>query len=258
MQGLSLFAQQKMVVIYKPSSHKTFSEDFEKLAKQVPETTEIVIIEPKLDKRTSYYKNLKKNTNFIQFDELDETALTQWLTKEAVEKQGKITSADARYLIQRVGTNQQLLTNELEKLIIYNPQISRASIELLTEPSPQSSVFDLLEAAFAGNKKKALQLYHEQRQQKVEPLMIMGMLTWQLHVLAIVQTAGERSVSEIASEAKVNPFVVRKSQQIARNLNRSRLKELVKNLLELDVKLKSQSINADDAVSQYILDLAES
>src|SRR5207302_5372047 len=103
-----------------------------------------------------------------------------WLSETAKARNATLNPSDASYLVERVGLNQQLLANELDKLLLYNPQITRSSIDQLTDPTPQSTVFQLLEAAFAGRTKQALDLYAEQRGLKVEPQQIIAMLAWQL------------------------------------------------------------------------------
>jgi DNA polymerase III delta subunit len=113
-----------------------------------------------------------------------------------------------------------------------------------------------LEAAFAGNVRRALALYEEQRALKVEPAQIIAMLAWQLHVLAVIKTAGSRSTDQIAKEAKLNPFVVRKSQAIANKTSLTGLKRLIADLLEIDVKTKRTSIDADEALQHYLLKLS--
>lgn len=254
--SLPFLAGKKMVVLRALSTNKQLLEQAEQLLRDIPETTDVIIIEPKLDKRLSYYKLLKKQTDFREFPELDQHGLARWLADEAKRRGGSISSGDARYLVERVGTSQQLLSNELEKLLLRNPRITRQTIDDLTEAAPQSTIFQLLEAAFAGNRKQALKLYTEQRTQSVEPIQIIAMLAWQLHVLAVIKTAGDRTPDVIAREAKINPFVIRKSQTIARNLSLTRLKELVNDLLKIDTQAKRTSIDADEALQHYLLTLA--
>lgn len=256
MTGLPFLASKKLVVLRAPSTNKQFAEQAEQLFARVPETNEIILVEPKLDKRTAYYKLLKKQTDFREFPEVDQYGLAQWLAGEAKRQNGSLSSADARYLVERAGTDQQLLSNELDKLLLYSPKIDRRTIDLLTEPTPQSTIFQLLEAAFAGHTKSVLKLYAEQRAQKVEPAQIIAMLAWQLHVLAIVKAAGDRSTDTIAKEAKINPFVVRKSQGIARDLSLSEIKQLVNDLLKIDAAMKRTSIDADEAMQHYLMTLA--
>jgi DNA polymerase III delta subunit len=161
--------------------------------------------------------------------------------------------AEALYLVQRVGLNQQGLSNELEKLLTYQPVINHATIDLLTEPLPSSSVFDLLDAAFSGNTKRAMQLYQEQRQQQVEPQAIMGMLCWQMHALAVVKANEKLGVQGIASGAKMSPYVVEKTMRLVSGLSLKQIKDLVKRVLDLDIRLKSEPVDADDAVQHLLL-----
>ena len=255
--SLPFLASKKMVVLRKPSANKQFPEEAEKLLSDVPETTEVIIVEPKLDKRLSYYKFLKKSTDFQEYKELDVYGMAQWLAGEAKTQGGSLNVRDSQYLVERVGLNQQLLGNELEKLVLYNPAVTRETIDLLTEATPQSTIFQLLEAAFGGNAKKTLELYQEQRVLKVETPQIIAMLAWQLHVLALIKTAGDRSADTIAAEAKLSPFVVRKSQGIARNLSSTELKTLVKDLLTIDARTKRENLDADEALQNYLLGIAQ-
>jgi DNA polymerase-3 subunit delta len=254
--SLPFLTERKMVILHAPGKQKAFAEHIDDILKDVAETTDLVIVEPKLDKRLSYYKTLKKATDFRDFAELDANGLTRWVADYAKDHGGSVSASDARLLVDRIGPNQQLLAMELQKLLVYDPAITKKTIELLTEPTPQSTVFELLDAAFAGHTKHALELYHEQRALKVEPQAIIAMLAWQLHVLALIKTAGERGAEDIAREAKLNPFVVRKSQALSRRLPLDRLKQMITDLLDLDTKLKTITLDADEALQLYLLHLA--
>lgn len=255
LQSLSFLAPKKLVVLRMPGANKQFTEAAEALLKDVPETTDVIIVEPKLDKRLSYYKFLKRATDFREFVELDPNGLARWASDYAKQNGGELAPNDARILVERSGAGQQRLQHELDKLLAYDPKISRASIELLTELTPQSTVFALLDAAFSGNAARAAELYTEQRALKVEPQAIIAMLAWQLHILAMVKTAGGRSVDDIAREAKLNPFVVRKSFGLVRATSLETLKVHVAGLLDLDQKLKSAAIDADEATQLFLLTL---
>jgi DNA polymerase III delta subunit len=255
-QSLPFLAGKKLVVLKNGGANKQFAENIEHILESMNETTDLILVEPKLDKRLSYYKTLKKKTDFKEFNELDGQGLANWLVRAVREQGGELKPADARYLLERVGANQQLLSNELDKLLNYQAKITRETIDLLTELTPQSTIFELLDAAFTGNTKRALTLYAEQRALKVEPQQIIAMLGWQLHVLAVIKTAGDRNADEIARESKINPYVIRKSQSIARKLTLPELKKLVHDALTLDVRLKSESIDADEALQHYLLTVA--
>ena len=253
--SLPFLSNKKLVVLRSPSKNKEFAESVEQILANVGETTDVIIIESKLDKRLSYYKYLKSKTDFKEFNELDINGLSTWLTTRAKELGGSISSSDARYIGERVGLNQQLLGNELEKLILHNPAVTRQTIDLMTDETPQSTIFHLLESAFSGNSRKAMKLYQEQRALRVEPQQIVAMIAWQLHVLAILKSAGDRSIDEIAKDSKLNPYVLRKSQTIADDLSLKELEALIEQLLDIDNKSKSTNIDIDEALKNYLLRL---
>lgn len=253
--GLPFLSDRKLVVLREGGANKQFAEHAESLLMAIPDTTDIILVEPKLDKRSAYYKLLKKATDFREFAKLDEQELAQWLVSAAKGRDGNLAAADARFLVERIGADQQLLAGELDKLLLYEPHITRQTIELLTEPSPQSSIFELLEAAFTGHTKRALELYQEQRAQKVDTGRIIAMLTWQLWAVALVQTAGDKQLDAIVREAKLNPYTIRKSAAIARQLSPKRLRLLVRELAGLDARAKRERIDLDEALQHFLLTL---
>lgn len=255
LQSLPFLASKKLVVLKKPSANKQFVETAEALLSDVSDTTDVIVVEPKLDKRLSYYKFLKKSTNFTEFNELDAAGLARWLVATAKERSGSLTQQDAAYLVDRIGVNQQQLSSELDKLLSYSQEISRDTIDAMTVRNPQSTTFDLLDAALGGKGERALALYEEQRAMNVEPQLIMGTFGWQLHVMALIKTAGNRDPQTIAKEAKLNPFVVRKSQALANRLSLAELKELIHRVATLDRRLKSEAIDPDEAFRNLIISL---
>ncbi len=251
--SLPFLTARKLVILREPGKQKAWAENIADILPGVSDTTDLIIVEPKLDKRLSYYKTLKSQTDFREFAELDAHGLATWASGYAKEQGGTLGSSEARFLVDRLGLNQQMLKNELDKLLAFDPHISKQTIQAMTEPLPQSSVFELLDAAFQGQTARMLQLYREQRALKVEPQAIIALIAWQLHVLAVIKAAGDRSPDDIVRSAKLNPYVVRKSLSLARNLTITRIKRMVSDLLTLDLKLKTVSVDADEALQLYLL-----
>ena len=254
-QSLPFLASKKLVVLRVPSKNKEFIEKFEEFIEAVAETNDVLIVEAKLDKRLMYYKQLKKLTEFRDFAVLDAHGVVRYVGEYARSQGGSISQADARYLVERVGIHQLQLQHELDKLLAYSDTVTRASIDLLTDHAPQSKVFALLDAAFAGDATRTMELYKEQRTQQVEPQQIIAMLAWQLHILALAKTAGNQTSDEAARTAKINPFGMQKSMQLARRMTYDKLVTLVRELRELDMQTKSGA-SAEEAVQFYLLQLS--
>lgn len=255
--SLPFLANKKMVILNHPAASKEFCEAADTLLAELPESTELLLVEPKFDKRSSVYKLLKTHTDYREFSGLKDRALAAWLAAEAKSLGAELSISDAQYLIGRLGEDQQLLRHELEKLSLFDHKINRSTIDILTEPSPQSSIFDLLDAAVGGHTQRALELYNEQRQLQVEPQRILAMFAWQLHLLATVKWGGKRSPDAIAAEAHISPYVVRKSQNLTKRLDPQRIKALVAELLSIDLRSKRQNLDLDDALKFFVLQLAQ-
>lgn len=252
-QSLPFLAKSKMVVVRSLSANKVASEQIEQIISSAGMTTSILLYETVTDKRTIYYKTLKAKTSFEEYDELAPQELPKWLMAEAKKQGTELSFTDAKYLVDRVGASQELLANELAKLITYDPKISKDSIDLLTEPTPQSKIFELLDAAFAGKKARALELYEEQRAQKVEPQAILAMIAWQLQLIALAKNAGNRSPSEIAKESGINEFPIRKAMSLAVKTDENQLKQLVEDALGMDWLNKTSSLDINEALKTYIV-----
>jgi DNA polymerase III delta subunit len=255
LQSTSFLTSRKLVVLREPSKQKVFTDSIAQILHSVADTTDVVIYEPKLDRRSLYYKALKKLTDFREARNLDEVQLCQWAINYAAGHGGSLGRQDAKLLIDRLGLDQQLLRSELDKLLAYDSHITKETILLLTEPLPQSTIFELVDAAFSGNKKRALQLYNEQRSLKVEPQAIIGMLGWQLHAMAVVKTAIGQGTGQVATKTTLSPYTVRKSQALVRDLTLLQIRHFIDRLLALDLQLKTTSVDADEALNLYLLGL---
>ncbi len=255
--SVPFLTNKKMVVLSAPSKSKVFAERVEQLLQGLPDTTELILHEPKFDKRSSLYKLLKKQTDFREYAVIDGSALAQWLVQTAKGQGASLSLTDARYLIDRVGQNQQTLASELEKLSLLGIGIDRKRIDRLTEPAPQSTIFQLIDAALAGKAKQAIALYNEQRALKVEPQQIIAMFAWQLHIMALVKTAGSRSPDEVARQAKISPYVAGKSRTLVQHIPISHLSQMISDLLDIDTRSKREAIDLDEALRYFIISIAQ-
>lgn len=254
-QSLPFLANRKLVVIRGLSANKQAAEVIEQIISSAADSTDIIFYEPLTDKRTVFYKILKTKTEFEELSEIEPRGLPAWLANRAKKQGGSLSPADANYLIERVGSNQQMLASELDKLVTYEPDISRANIDLLTEKAPQSKIFDLLDAAFAGDKKKALAAYEGQRAQKVEPQQILTMIAWQLRLITLAKLVKDQTADEISRASGTGTFPVAKAQNLAGKLSQARLAEIVAEAEKIDRLGKTKSVDLDEALKSYITTL---
>ena len=256
-ESLPFLVAKKMVVIKDLSANKTAAENLEQIINGAGEETELLIVEPAVDKRTSYYKQLKNLTTFHEYSELNEEDLAKWLVSEAKIRSAHLTMPDARFIVQRAGTDQLKLSHELDKLAQYDSKITKAAIEKLVDEVPASTVFNLIDSVFAGNLAKALKIYDDQRKLRVEPQAIHGLLVWQMHAVNLACTAPPGvSSSELAKESGISPFVMQKSVRIAQQMGRQKVSDFMQLLRDIDFRAKRQTFDYDEALRFAIISLA--
>ena len=256
LDSVSLFAEEKLVIVDGLSAHKDALEDLDKFFNQVSDTTTFLVVETDVDKRSSYYKSLKKQQSFSEYNELDEPSLVNWAISFVKDFDGEMNRIDARYLVNRVGLNQTNLEHELRKLVNYDPKITPQNIDLLTDPTPNTTIFNLVETAFAGYPERALNIYDQQRKLKVEPQAIFGMLVWQMHLVAVCAAAGDKSSNQIASETSLNNFTLSKAKNIASKMGSAKVRQYLDFLLNIERTSRRQTYNFDDAMKLAIMKLA--
>lgn len=254
LQSVSLFSNEKLIIVENLASFKDITDDLSKFLLSVDQSTDLIIVEKQIDKRSSYYKNLKKLPGFKEFNELEGSNLESWIKKYVAENDGQISAIDTSFLVERVGANQALIERELSKLLAYNKKITHSTIELLTEQTPNSKIFDLVDNVFAGQEAKALKIYDDQRAQSVEPQAILGMFIWQMHLVATCAST-TKSVSEISSNTGLNSFTLGKAMKIADRMGKKGVESFIDLLADIELASKTKNFNLDDALKLAIISL---
>ncbi len=255
LESTSLFSSNKLVVVKSLGENKQ-ADQVGELLDAATEESELLLIENKPDKRSNYYKTIKKHAQITEYKELDERELVDWMTSQAKTKDVELSRADAEYLINRVGNQQARINNELKKLFDFTNKIDKKTIDIMSEPIPQNTIFELLEAVFFGQQKRAVEFYENLRLSGSQPPMILSMIIWQLHLISLMAYAGSRTIDKVSSDSGIKPFPLRKSQALARRLGGEKIKNLFNELEALDYKLKTHYINADEAISNMLSRIA--
>lgn len=240
LQGASLFAASRLVVIRGASTNKKLWEALGDAVETVPDETHLVLIEAAPDKRTRTFKQLAKYAQVVVCDQPGEHELQAWLIDEASRAGKELSPSLARQLIMRVGVDQQLLFHELEKVLLSPHDITKELIDEVVESSEEGNAFALLDAVLAG---QAKQVDAQLRALKTseDPYRLIGLVTSQVFSLALVWAGQKLPPAQIAAETGLHPFVVKKLAQTAKRLTRAKLDEVVGTVVQLDDRLKTSA-----------------
>jgi len=238
LMGASLFSSDKLVIIEDLSKNKVVWPGIDELLATVPEETTVLLVETAPDKRTKAYKWLQKNAEVREFNELDERTAADWLQTEARRSDAELHPEAAHYLVRYVGLDQWRLKGELEKLLLAEAPITRELVQDITEPHPQATAFELLDAAFGGDQQTLERLLAIVSRSE-DPYKFFGLLASQVFALVAVKAAGQRQPDEIAKDLGLHPFVIRKLGGLANRLDQGKVNQVVETLAKGDEQLKT-------------------
>jgi DNA polymerase III subunit delta len=186
--------------------------------------------------------------------------LPQWLMEKAREKGGALSSTAAFALANAVGADTRILTNELDKLLLYvnyAREVTEADVHLLTSQQQQTNVFDMIDALSNQRHEVAYRLLHQTLADE-DSLRVFGMITRQFRLLIqaneLLAEGGQEA--DIARELKQHPFVAKKLSQQARNFSFAELKRLYQQLQQLDSEIKVGKIQPNLAMELFIGQMA--
>lgn len=250
--GASLFSTQKLVVIDDLSTNKTVWSDIDTLLANVPDETNLLLIETHPDKRTRAYKWLQKHADVRELNELDERSAAQWLQTEARRQGTDLQPEVARYLVGYVGLDQWRLKGELDKLLLAEVPITKDLIQDISEPHPQATAFELLDAAFGGDQATLEHLLAIVSRSE-DPYKFFGLLSSQVFALVAVKAAGQRRPDEVAKDLGIHPFVVRKVGSLAARTDQAKLNSVVATLAKGDEQLKTTGVEPWTLIGRLLL-----
>lgn len=119
---------------------------------------------------------IKKAGNVVQLGHRDASTLAKMLCDGAKHRGSSLSAPHARMLLERCGSDLNLLMGELEKLSAYaqGREITPQDIERMAVRTLDSSAYDLVRAVNRQNADRAFSLLDELYTQKIEPVMILG------------------------------------------------------------------------------------
>lgn len=240
--GLSLFSTARLVILKRPSENTSVWEALVDWAEKESDTT-VVLVEPKVDKRTKTYKVLAKSADvrtFMAFGERDGAKAEKWLTDEAKRRGVAVDNAAIGEIVRRRGVEQYQLLATLEQLSVLGT-ITVDSVKTHIEATPTENIFVLLEAATGGDAGKIHTMIHTLKLEN-DPYMTMGLLASQAFALAGL-VLSDKPQGEIAKDLGVSPYVLRNLSSVAKSIDVARLRRIVNTLADADVGLKSSAVD---------------
>lgn len=268
-ETLPFMGEKKMVVIN--DIEKLIENDNDDLSKKLSKYIEgldsfvlLLMIDKNnsLKKTTSIYKKAKKMGIVIDFDGLKGRDINNWVLNTVKEKNKGISGSNINYFLNKstyskYGTSKNLydIENELLKVISYSEkdEISKENIDMVLIKTLDNNIFDLLKYISERNSDQAIVIFNEIHEMKEPIQRVVYMVIRHLRLLLMYKLYKEKGYSEndARSKMKISPYEFKNISRQSTGFTKERLVIALDEILTLDVKQKTSSL--DDKLALEIL-----
>lgn len=220
-------------------------KELEKYLKHPQPTTVLVFFAPyeKLDQRKKITKLFLKHCQVVSAQKLTAQQLTIRLQQDVQEQHGQITKTALEQLILRTNSDYSLASNELQKLLLYQPgqPITEGTVQQLVPQTLDDNVFDLMTAILKGDLKQAESDYHQLLLLKSEVVGITALAQAQLRLLLQVKLLQQKgmAVGKLSGYLQVHPYRIKLAVQRSQQYSVAELKKALRDLITIDYRMKS-------------------
>ena len=217
----------------------------------------LILTTNKLNMTKKINKELKNKTNYLKLEANLEKEIKEML------KGYKIDNISINTLIEYSNNNIDIIKTECDKLINYKENdktITKEDIEkIVVKHLGDSSnlVFDLVKYIASKDKRRALEKYEKLKEYNIDDIALTGLLESQLRLMVQVNMLmNERNTKDqIAKILSQHPYRIQKTMELVRTISKTELTKLIKNLSDMDYKIKSGKISTKDQMLMYIINL---
>lgn len=228
-------------------------------------STDIVFVEMgEPDKRLKLFKDLIKYAKVSEARQYQGEELVRRVQSKFKTEEIAASNNNCQFLISEVGSDMQRLSSEIAKISLHirsqnRRELKGEDIELLSCPEIDPNIFQFTEAISRRDAKNASRLLYELGQKGENEQKILGTLAFQLRTLIIIRDAIDRGISsrELASLAKIAPFVINKNLNIAKGRPLKSFIAMYDQLRRTECAIKSGEIAPDMAVDILVTTLCK-
>ncbi|MGE6375436.1 DNA polymerase III subunit delta [Peribacillus muralis] len=225
------------------------------LADPVPYSI-VVLTAPyeKLDERKKITKELKRKAVLVEAKKLGDHELKGWVRERVGSV--RIDEQAIELLLELAGTNLMMLTNELDKMVLYveaDEHITAEIVEKLVAKSLEQNIFTLVDHVLQRKMESAMTILHDLLRQNEEPIKILSVMAGQVRLMYQVKELSRQGYSQqkIAGHLKVHPFRVKLALEKTGKFQERELLSIMNDLAEADYKMKTGQ--AEKAITLELL-----
>ncbi|MEZ5346041.1 MAG: DNA polymerase III subunit delta [Pyrinomonadaceae bacterium] len=236
------------VAVSATKSKDTIQEEDEEILRRYLENpskeTVLIFIADEIDKRRKISKLLLSKSYSVEFTQLNDVEMLSWAKDRLKDSNVTADENALRHLVMLIGNDVRKLSIELEKLATAALPGTKISDELITALAPnlrEIPNFDLADQLLSRNRSAALQIMKKVLDDGAEPLMLLGLLSYNFRRLFWARELMDEGAeeSQISNIVKLPWNAKREFLRTARQTDKAKFTRILKRIAETDLAIKT-------------------
>ena len=254
---MPFFAEKRLVIAENTGFFGRSCENLPTFIGEIPESTVLVFVEDKADKRNGCYKAVEKNGLAVEFSMPDTADLKKWVMGRLKKENLEITGDALEEFVQRTCTDMVSMESELDKLVSYcmnDGKVTKQDVCDICIPQLQGNIWKMIDAFVDQNPKAAHEWYRKLLEAKEQPLGVLNLMErhFRLMLMAAQLNSMRVPTSDILRKLKIQDFALRNYLRQSKHFDRLKVQEILNRMADLEQKAKSGKIEAHSAVEILI------
>jgi len=233
---------------------------FANYARQVPESTLLVLVDGKINGNNPLLKALSPVAVAKNFAAPKREQLQAWIRRRVEEEGGTITPGAAILLAEMVGDNLWTMANEINKLILFasGRRITESDVKQVAGYTREASVFTMFDAILKRRAALVQRLLRQLLDEGAGPSYILSMMNRQVRMIILAKEFIDLKMPAADIQVKLGltqDWATRKVLGQARSYSFEQLEKMYGKLLETDIAVKTGKYSDELALDLLVTDL---
>jgi DNA polymerase III subunit delta len=247
-------SDRRVIVVHGAQQYETESKGarLHEYIQNPAEFTSLLLVAPRVDRRSKFYKACVKAGTIVECPELREDGVKRWAREEIAKLDKSIDGNALDELVGRTGTHLSDVYNALTLVCGYvgdAPRVAEADVRAACADVAEEEIWALTDAIAASDTNKAMRVLREIIDLGKNEFEILGSINWLLKSAHTVARGGKTPLS-------ISPFVARKVEPLAAKLGHEKLPAAFRLCMETDVLFRSTGVDRALALELLVVKLA--
>ena len=200
-----------------------------------------------------------EKARILNFDKSTDQQLLAWLKRHFDAEGVGVTLDVLNALIFRAGHSMTVLNNEVNKLCMLakargQTKICVGDVEIAASSTPECDTFALSNAILERNKKGAFVALEEMKSRRLDPIMILGMMSkTYTDIVSVVMMLGDGiGAEDIQTATKMNPYKLKMYLRTAKRFTPEKAKNILAELARVDTGAKWGGVTGYTAIELFV------